>query len=287
MKSKKAFTLVELLVVIAIIALLLSILVPALSKAKKQAQRILCASGQKQIVVAIETYACTYRGWYPVINEGINLTWPPPGGADSPPDWKGIDGTLALLKFIKSPGIFQCPSDNVAGDFGPLGGSYTDVLGQVQTERNRKNYRTYGFNLNYYGWACRAAGVGGWRKQGEAKRPQTTIYITETPALGNLLYFTNFDVQVGPAPPNMKTSFGHTSGYSHWPGEDIYKVSARKNDFIHGKGCNYGFADGHAQYIAVDLRKEWPPFSWFDNDLYPSYYKTYPRPADFSRAIPP
>ena len=72
MKSIKAFTLVELLVVISIIALLLSILMPSLGKARKLAQRVVCASNQKQIVVAIETYASAYNGWYPVINEGVN-----------------------------------------------------------------------------------------------------------------------------------------------------------------------------------------------------------------------
>jgi len=270
MKSRKAFTLIELLVVISIIAVLLSILMPSLGKAREQARRVVCASNQKQIVAAMETYACTYEGWYPVINDGMNVTGPPP---DSPPDWKGIDGTLVLCGFVKSGGLFQCPSDNA--DFGPFppGTVIRDALGEEHTERNRKNYRTYGYNLNYYGWARNARGVGGWRKQGEAKRPSTTIYITETPALGNLLYFTGFDVQVGPAPPNWKTSHGRTSGYKHWPGWDIW-IASKRQGFIHAKGCNYGFADGHAEYLIVDIEKEFPPFDWFDNGLY--NYPNYP-----------
>ncbi len=56
MKSK-AFTLIELLVVIAVLALLMSILFPALHKARQAAQRTLCASNCRQTGVALHMYA--------------------------------------------------------------------------------------------------------------------------------------------------------------------------------------------------------------------------------------
>ena len=55
------FTLVELLVVISIIALLMAVLLPALSKARTQAKRIVCLSGLKQLTLGWMNYAAAYN----------------------------------------------------------------------------------------------------------------------------------------------------------------------------------------------------------------------------------
>lgn len=70
------FTLVELLVVMAIIAALVSVLLPALSKARRQAQRVNCASNLRQLAMGALQYASMNRGVLPM--EAINPSWSAP-----------------------------------------------------------------------------------------------------------------------------------------------------------------------------------------------------------------
>ena len=57
MNNRKGFTLVELLVVIAIIALLMSILMPALARVRKQAKSVICMTNLKQWGSVFEMFA--------------------------------------------------------------------------------------------------------------------------------------------------------------------------------------------------------------------------------------
>src|ERR1051325_1367162 len=65
LSRRRAFTLIELLVVIAIIAILASLLLPALSKAKEQGQRAKCIANVKQILLATQMYVTDSNDYMP------------------------------------------------------------------------------------------------------------------------------------------------------------------------------------------------------------------------------
>jgi prepilin-type N-terminal cleavage/methylation domain-containing protein len=101
------FSLVELIVVMGIILLLISILMPALVTARRQAEQAKCASNLHQIGLALMAYANANQNWLPAWS-GWH-TWPPGTSDDSVgPAW-----TIELIPFLKanpdSP-IYNCPS---------------------------------------------------------------------------------------------------------------------------------------------------------------------------------
>ncbi|MHC4738550.1 MAG: type II secretion system protein [Planctomycetota bacterium] len=75
MENRRGFTLIELLVVIAIIALLMSILMPALARVRRQAKDVICQSNLKQWATIFTMYTGDYGGYFMEGWTGENGSW--------------------------------------------------------------------------------------------------------------------------------------------------------------------------------------------------------------------
>ncbi len=136
---RTGFTLIELLVVIAIVSLLISILVPALGRAREQAKRTVCASNMRQIGVGFTQYAEDFDGWYPAKAKAGDPTatvtelatvqhvgTPLPDTIGWGPQFGGMLRDImervctregAAPKYIAEPKILVCPSDQTGNKF--------------------------------------------------------------------------------------------------------------------------------------------------------------------------
>jgi len=244
-RIKKGFTLIELLVVISIIALLISILMPALNKAREQATGSVCLGNQKNLMLAYIMYADEHDdrlvgGYVPRSDQTSRLVqhqwvFQPQADDGSPRDFYGgtvptlqdrINGLKAgkLWKYLKNHEVYNCPGDtrvrkgtrNTAPDkrYFYIYRSYSlpDVL--AATNDNQINYAAKPF-----------------RKLNQIKNPTSRYSFVEVAFAGS----TNL-------------IFNH-GGWSFQPWPSGYRDGTWWDPlgYFHNRAASFSFFDGHAE----------------------------------------
>ena len=161
-RSGPAFTLIELLVVVAIIALLISILLPSLQRAREEAKAVVCMSNDRQTLLAIAMYQQENDGYVP-------------GNLWSEAAWGVPKSDLWFYKLVpqyaSNPDILICPADPFGDmfDFEAWFRGEYHMSGRVPSCGYGMNYvlrhfgEPYSFNIEKYA----------------PTRPEQTILLTE------------------------------------------------------------------------------------------------------------
>ena len=230
--DRAGFTLVELLVVIGIIALLIAILMPALSKAREQANAVKCLSNQRSLGGALVLFTNEHKGYLP--KAWFNDS-PFPGG----PKWQyrdpmwGWDYILSTY-LSRNKDVFRCPTDEPVY----FRGEWTNGTGLPDEPKADDIAASYRINISHqhaYG-VPDSAGV----------RPLYAQKVTKLKDSSKAIIF--FDGA------NTATLWHHAATWEISPngwvkGKASHGVDDKTNVGWnkHRGRCNYTFADGHAE----------------------------------------
>src|SRR5690625_501497 len=137
-KYQSAFTLIELLVVISIISLLVAILLPALSAARKAAQSVQCMSNQRQVGLAMFSWQTDHDSYFPSY-------WPEKYHSQG----KKVFWTRLLFngRYLDSMQAYNCPS--FTGNYHVIGSVIPKVVSSSDLTHRWRLFRygpEYGYN---------------------------------------------------------------------------------------------------------------------------------------------
>ncbi len=252
-RMRSAFTLVELLVVIGIIAVLIAILMPALQRARTQAQQTQCLSNMRQIGTTLNMFANEHKGY--LVKAWFNSGPRDPVTGDYSWNYRNSPGSevtwewsYVLSTYVnKSRDVFRCPSDpaqdaNVNDDFFYV----------VQLPGNGKEGYPRSYRLNI----SNMAGPFNAIRISQLKSAAKAIVIAEgrkgvTAAGWNQLSTWEADNGVVVPKPSVAQRTPETNvAYDR----HSLKPDSKSSPTFNGRS-NYVFADGHAE--SLEFRDTW------------------------------
>lgn len=245
-RGSTGFTLVELLVVIAIIALLISVLLPALGAARRTAQAVACASNMRQVGQAMIMYTTDHQGMLPYafIDRGTSPSKNRISWDDCLNRYVGGDYSDAELRDdrpVRPIRVFQCPADTMQ-----RGVSATYLNQQIRTYSVPTPF-VFGsyssLSVNFTGAFMRAPIPGGPTLGQSDPLPAgfRSFRLTELkPGSGVLLLVEQ---------PNVQNILGHITMADCRTG--TAQLSGIKKP-LHDQRYNYLFNDGHVERLKVN-----------------------------------